>query len=74
MDLRYEHIITGRTESLFADDIRANEAALREVLNGSRVAVVGAAGSIGSAVVKTLLRFAPQALALIDLSENNLVV
>jgi len=73
MDLRYEHIITGRTESLFADDIRANAGALSEALSGKRIAVVGAAGSIGSAVVKTLLRFAPGALALIDLSENNLV-
>jgi nucleoside-diphosphate-sugar epimerase len=73
MDLRYEHIITGRTESLFAEDIRANAGALREALGGKRIAVVGAAGSIGSAVTKTLLRFAPGALALIDLSENNLV-
>ena len=73
MDLRYEHIVTGRTESLFAEDIRANADALREALSGQRIAVVGAAGSIGSAVVKTLLRFAPGALTLIDLSENNLV-
>ena len=73
MDLRYEHLITGRSESLFADDIRANAGALSEALSGKRIAVVGAAGSIGSAVVKTLLRFAPGALALIDLSENNLV-
>ena len=73
MDLRYEHIVTGRTESLFAEDIRGNADALREALSGKRIAVVGAAGSIGSAVVKTLLRFAPGALALIDLSENNLV-
>ena len=73
MDLRYEHIITGRTESLFAEDIRANQDALNEALSGRRIAVVGAAGSIGSAVVKTLLRFAPGALVLIDLSENNLV-
>jgi FlaA1/EpsC-like NDP-sugar epimerase len=73
MDLRYEHLITGRTESLFAEDVRANEDALREALGGKRIAVVGAAGSIGSAVTKTLLRFVPAALTLIDLSENNLV-
>ena len=73
MDLRYEHLITGPKEALFASDFQANEEALREALGGKRVAVVGAAGSIGSAVVKTLLRFAPGALALLDLSENNLV-
>src|SRR5438445_7764976 len=53
--------------------MRANSDALREALSGKRMAVVGAAGSIGSAVVKTLLQFAPGALTLIDLSENNLV-
>ena len=73
MDLRYEHIVTGRTQSLFAGDLRANDSALRNAFKGSRVAIVGAAGSIGSAVVKVLLRFEPAALTLIDLSENNLV-
>jgi nucleoside-diphosphate-sugar epimerase len=73
MDLRYEHIVTGRQESLFAGDLHASDSALRNAFAGSRVAIVGAAGSIGSAVVKVLLRFAPGALTLIDLSENNLV-
>jgi FlaA1/EpsC-like NDP-sugar epimerase len=73
MDLRYEHIVTGRAESLFAEDLRASTPALRNAFKGSRVAIVGAAGSIGSAVVKVLLRFEPGALTLIDLSENNLV-
>ena len=73
MDLRYEHIVTGRTESLFAGDLRASDSALRNAFAGRRIAIVGAAGSIGSAVVKVLLRFDPGALTLIDLSENNLV-
>lgn len=34
---------------------------------------VGVAGSIGSSVVKTILRFKPHALSLVDLNENNLV-
>ena len=73
MDLRYEHIITGRTESLFAEDLRAHAREVSDAFRGARVAVVGAAGSIGAAVVKTLLRFQPRGLSLIDLSENNLV-
>lgn len=73
MDLRYEKIITSREESLFNDDMRAGEKNLVEVLGRSRIAVVGAAGSIGAAVVRTLLRFRPAALSLVDLSENNLV-
>ena len=73
MDLRYEHIATGRAESLFAGDLHASNSALRNAFEGRRIAIVGAAGSIGSAVVKVLLRFDPGALTLIDLSENNLV-
>ena len=73
MDLRYEGVVTGRRETLFAEDVRAGNQGLLDALERSRVAVVGAAGSIGAAVVKTLLRFQPAALSLIDLSENNLV-
>ena len=69
----YEKIITGRDKSIFSEDIVANENTLRECIFGSRVAIVGAAGSIGSAVVKTILRFKPKVLSLIDLNENNLV-
>lgn len=73
MDLTFERIVTGRTESLFGEDIRASHTELLDALRNSRIAVVGAAGSIGSAVVRVLLRFRPAALSLIDLSENNLV-
>ena len=71
--LNYEEIVTQRSDSLFDVDMYANEALLRERINGSRIAIVGAAGSIGSSVVKTLLRFKPSALSLIDLDENDLV-
>ncbi len=73
MDLTYEYIATGRRSSLFADDIAGRNNELTEKIRGSRIAIVVAAGSIGSAVVKTLLRFDPAGLCLIDLSENNLV-
>ena len=35
--------------------------------------IIGAAGSIGRSVVKILLEFFPQAITLVDISENNLV-
>ncbi|MBN2508326.1 MAG: polysaccharide biosynthesis protein [Verrucomicrobia bacterium] len=73
MDLRYESLATGRTTSLFAEDMRAQDGAIRDAIRRQRVAVAGAAGSIGSSVVKTLLRFEPGALVLLDLNENNLV-
>jgi FlaA1/EpsC-like NDP-sugar epimerase len=69
----YEKIITERSESCFQDDIDVNSAAIKEMVAGSRIAVVGAAGSIGSSVAKTILKFAPKSLVLIDISENNLV-
>jgi len=69
----YEIEVTGRDKSLCAEDLIDNEGRLQELLHGSRVAIIGAAGSIGAAVVRTVLRFAPKSLALIDLNENNLV-
>ncbi len=70
---QYEQVATGRAESYFHEDVQTQTQQLIERIAGSRVVVVGAAGSIGSAVVKTILRFKPEALSLIDLSENNLV-
>ena len=69
----YERLATGRDTSLFAADLAKCGDTLRERLGGARVAVVGAAGSIGSAVVKILTEHNLAALVLFDLSENNLV-
>jgi len=69
----YEYIATKRKTSMFLDDMHENHALLSESIKGSRVAVIGAAGSIGSSVVKGLLAFCPAGMVLIDLSENNLV-
>ena len=69
----YEHLATGRRHSVFSDDIDSHRNLLSENIRGSRVAVIGAAGSIGFSVVKMFLEFCPKTLVLIDLSENNLV-
>jgi len=68
-----EQIVTGRLASFFSEDLQGNAECMLDSISGSRVAVIGAAGSIGSSVVKTVLRFKPAAISLIDLSENNLV-
>lgn len=68
----YERLATGRAQSLFAGDIRRHESELCEALKERRIAVVGAAGSIGSALVKRIVDYEPRHLALIDISENNL--
>ncbi len=69
----YQTLITHRSVSLFADAIGEHRSTLEDSISGSRIAVIGAAGSIGAAVVKTILRFRPAALSLIDINENNLV-
>ncbi len=48
--------MTGRAKSFFQEDMASNQCDLKQKIGGSRI-VVGTAGSIGSAVVKTILRF-----------------
>lgn len=63
----------GRERSVFAEDIAANDAALRAAIDGRRVLVVGAAGSIGAAFVRQLVAYRPAGLHLVDINENSLV-
>jgi FlaA1/EpsC-like NDP-sugar epimerase len=65
--------VLGRDRSLFEAALAQHDDQLREHIAGSRVLVIGAAGSIGSAFVKVLAPYRPTALHLVDLSENNLV-
>jgi FlaA1/EpsC-like NDP-sugar epimerase len=58
---------------MFDTDMCANESSLHEGIVDRRIVIVGAAGSVGSSVVRTILHFGPRALSLIDLNENNLV-
>ena len=69
----YEKIVTRRDSSYFAKDLETHNSTLNERISGARIVVIGAAGSIGSSVVRVLLRHNPRAICLIDLSENNLV-
>ncbi|CCQ75521.1 putative Nucleoside-diphosphate sugar epimerases [Magnetospira sp. QH-2] len=65
--------LLGRDRSLLAEDMAVSQKALNSRIIGTRLLVVGAAGSIGAAVVRQLAAFAPATLHLVDLSENNLV-
>ena len=65
--------LIGREHVMFADDVAAHEATLTQAIAGSRVLVLGGAGSIGKEVVFQLFRRHPAALHVIDISENNLV-
>jgi nucleoside-diphosphate-sugar epimerase len=65
--------ILKRSESIFADDLADNLSRIRDGIRGSRIMVIGAAGSVGSAFIRQLIPYEPGALHLVDISENNLV-
>lgn len=65
--------VTHRSSSLFEEDILKNEGLLRREITGDSVCVIGGAGSIGSSFIKSILRFRPGKLVVIDLNENGLV-
>jgi FlaA1/EpsC-like NDP-sugar epimerase len=65
--------LIGREKKLFASDISSHEAILRDKVQGASFLVVGGAGTIGQAVVKEIFKRSPQALHVVDISENNLV-
>lgn len=65
-------LVTQRSASLFRHDLATFDGILRDRLKGSRVLVVGGAGSIGSATIETLVEFGPAALHVVDHNENEL--
>lgn len=65
-------LITGRRTTLFAEDLEVHGQLLRECVRESRILVIGAAGSVGSAFVRQVVPFGPKGLVLVDIDENNL--
>lgn len=65
--------ILRRDESMFGSDVGNNQAEITDRVRGSRILIVGAAGSIGSAFVRQLAEFSPAGLHLVDVDENGLV-
>ncbi|CUS49437.1 MAG: putative nucleoside-diphosphate sugar epimerase [Idiomarinaceae bacterium HL-53] len=65
--------LIGRENSLFESDLVEHERELQELVANSRFLVLGAAGSIGQAVVREIFKRGPIKLHAVDLSENNLV-
>ena len=64
--------ITRRDQSLFIDDIKANQKLLAERINDRKVLVIGGAGTIGSSFIKSLLKFEVSCLYVVDTNENGL--
>jgi FlaA1/EpsC-like NDP-sugar epimerase len=72
-DPNLSRLTTGRTTSLFAEDVKARDADLRSAFTGRRILVTGGAGSIGSATLELIFQYNPAAVHVIDLAENGLV-
>lgn len=64
--------ITFRDKSLFLKDIKNNNTALQERIDGKSVLVIGGAGTIGSNYIKALLKYKPAKLYVVDTNENGL--
>ena len=65
--------IIGRDAELFSSDIAEYEDQLLSIVASARFLVIGGAGSIGQAVSREIFRRNPQALHVVDISENNTV-
>ncbi len=61
-----------RSQSMFADDVEANKDTLRAKIEGKSVLVIGGAGSIGSAFIRSILPYDPAELVIVDTNENAL--
>ena len=62
-----------RKELLFTEDVSNLERTFKDLLEGSRVLVIGGAGTIGQATSKEIFKREPSALHIVDISENNMV-
>ena len=66
-------IVTGRTDSLFANDLQASSDRVSAKVRDRRILVIGGGGSIGAATVRIILDYRPSALHVVDHNENYLV-
>ena len=70
-DLQVQNII-GRDHLLFENSLCSHHSFISNRIAGSRILVIGAAGSIGSAVTKLLCKYDPSLIYLLDINENSL--
>ena len=65
--------IIGRKKGLLGADLEAFSQDFNNKISKSKFLVIGGAGSIGQAVSKEIFKCDPQALHIVDISENNMV-
>lgn len=72
LDKFVKDYVVERPESLFLQDINANNEKLMSEVKGKSLLVIGGAGSIGSSFIKAILRYNPSKLVVVDINENGL--
>lgn len=65
--------LVGRSRPLFDIDIQRHEVELTDLVRAGRFLIIGGAGSIGQAVTREIFKRQPEALHVVDISENNMV-
>jgi len=65
--------LIGRDSEIFLSDVNKYCAELNRIVSSSRFLVIGGAGTIGQAVTKEIFKRDPNALHVVDVSENNMV-
>ncbi len=64
--------VTGRSRSLFTDDLEAHAGELRAAVGGRSLLVIGGAGTIGAAFLREALRYRPARVVVVDTSGSGL--
>lgn len=64
--------ITKRQESFFQADLEKFHNQLTEAIHGKAILVIGGAGTIGSSYIRSVLKYKPSKLYVVDISENGL--
>lgn len=72
LNLFIEKHITGREKSLFLEDVQAHQDELLTGIADRSVLVIGGAGSIGTAFIKSIIPYKPAEIIVVDINENAL--
>lgn len=64
--------ITKRSHSFFESDIENNASTLTSEIENSSILVIGGGGTIGSNYIKSVLKFRPAKVVVVDTNENGL--
>ena len=73
MSILEPHKLLNRNQKITEFDFNKNLINIENSINDKSILIIGAAGSIGSAVVKKVMNYNPKKLFLVDNNENGLV-